>query len=740
METRATPDHVRVTTDADRITTVWLDRPGKPVNTITTQMQHDLSAALDAIERNLPAGVIFTSAKARSFAAGADLFEIRAMDQEQIAGYLADGQGLFHRIAKLPMPTAAAINGDCLGGGFELALACTYRVASNEGSINIGLPETKLGILPAWGGTVRLPRLIGLASALPLMIAGKTMPPGKARKAGMVDEVVRPEALLAAAKRLVLSSTEKHRPRGVQRAAAAIGWARNRIFAEAEKKTRQTTHGNYPAPIKLIDVIRTGFDRGPEAGFEAERKALVELSGTDACRNLMRLFFLRQGAKKAIGEQLHAKPAEVTCAAVVGGGTMGAGIVYSLVRAGVRVRLLEVNVEALAAGLLRVRKTLDDDVRSGRLSALEARHAINRVSPSVEWTGLKLADVIIEAVVEETSVKHDVFARLDALARPDAVLASNTSSLSIAEMARATRHPNRVVGMHFFNPVSKMPLVEIVRAPASDDASLATAAALASRIGKTPVLVADAPGFLVNRVLIPYLAEALVMVQEGISITSVDAAMKQWGMPMGPFELLDEIGLDVGMHVLRSLSGQLQQRVPAPPAAMEAALQNRWLGKKSGRGFYAYDADRKKGAPNAELVALLTGNAPHDVPHDDQAIQWRLVLPMVNEAARLLEENVVQSADAIDLATVLGTGFAPFRGGLAHFADSVGVDQVVERLERLGRDSGPRFNPSPLLVQLASQHLALRSFESANARSAPASDSASISESDRQIVARVSNP
>ncbi len=704
METRIpdTAENVRTTIDADRVVTVWLDRPGKPVNTITKQMQRDLSIALDEIERDLPAGVIFASAKARSFAAGADLFEIREMNQVQIAQYLADGQGLFDRIANLQMPTAAAINGDCLGGGYELALACTYRVASSEGSINIGLPETKLGILPAWGGTVRLPRLIGLASSLPLLLAGKTLPPNKARKAGMIDEVVRPEALLAAAKRLVLSSGERRRPSRIHRAAAAVGWARNKILAEAEKKTRETTHGNYPAPIKLIEVVRESFDKGPQSGLEAERKALVELTDTDACRNLMRLFFLRQGAKKAIGEQLHAKPAKVFCAAVIGGGTMGAGIVYSLARAGVRVRLLEVNVEALAAGLGRVRKTLDDDIRSGRLSALEARHALNRVSPSVEWTGLKLADVIVEAVVEEMPVKHHVFARLDELARPDAVLASNTSSLAISEMARATRHPNRVVGMHFFNPVARMPLVEIVRARESDDASLATAAALAAKMGKTAVLVADAPGFLVNRVLIPYLAEALVMAQEGTPITSIDAAMKRWGMPMGPFELLDEIGLDVSMHVLQSLSGQLQARVPAPPAAMKTALQSRWLGKKSGRGFYVYDGGKKTaGVPNAELIALLAVQKASPVFPDDEAIQWRLVLPMVNEAARLLEEGVVQSADVIDLATVLGTGFAPFRGGLAHFADSVGADSVVFRLDELSRKYGPRFAPAALLRRLA---------------------------------------
>ncbi len=721
-------EQVRTSTDADRVTTVWLDRPGKPVNTIAPRMQREMNAVLETIERDRPAGVIFASPKARSFAAGADLFEIQKMSRDQVVQYLAYGQAIFDRIAALKMPTAAAINGDCLGGGYELALACTYRVAVNDGSINIGLPETKLGILPGWGGTVRLPRLIGLPAALPLMLAGKTMPPSKARKAGLVDETVRPEALMSAAKRLVLSGGARRRPATMARAAAAVPWARSTIFKRAKEKTLEATHGNYPAPINLIEVVRTGYECGPEAGLEAERRALVELTDTSACRNLMRLFFLRQGAKKAIGEQLHAKPAEVKYAAVVGAGTMGAGIAYCFARAGIRVRLLEVNAEALSAGLGRVRKMLDDDMKSGRLGALEARHAMNRVAPSVDWSGISLADFVVEAVVEEMKLKHEVFTRLDRMTRADAVLASNTSSLSIGEMARATRRPERIVGMHFFNPVPRMPLVEIVRGAASHDQALATAAGLAIRIGKTPVLVADAPGFLVNRVLIPYLAEALVAASEGTTIPEIDEAMKRWGMPMGPFELLDEIGLDVGAHVLGSLSGQLGERVPAPTPAIAEALQNRWLGKKTRRGFYVYGDDaRAKTKPvlNEELARKVYSgdrSAAADKPALDaevqrEAIQWRLVLPMVNEAARLLEEHVVGSTDAVDLATVLGTGFAPFRGGLAQFADRVGMESIASRLDELTTRHGPRFAPAPLILRLAQARRPLTEFASLDASS-----------------------
>lgn len=704
---------LRTSMDDRRIVTVTLDTPGKSVNSLTSAMLADLAAVVGELEQQRPAGAIFASAKPRSFIAGADLFEIRKMDRAAVEAFLAAGQQLFERIARLPIPTAAAINGDCLGGGLELALACTSRVAASEGSISIGLPEVKLGILPGWGGTVRLPRLIGLPAALPLLLAGKTLPPKKALKAGIVDEVVRPEVLLRAAGRRIAEPSAKRTVPMLGRAAGGMKILRNRVFAAAEARTRATARGNYPAPLRLIEVVRTGYDHGPAAGLDAERAGLKELMDTEACRNLMRLFFLRQGAKRAAFDALHAKPADVSYAAVIGGGTMGSGIAHALARAGVQVRLIDVKPKAVSAGLARIRKMLDEDVAAGRLSALDARHTFNRVAPSCEWTGLGLADVVIEAVAEQMSVKRQVFARLDGLTRRDAVLASNTSSLSIAEMAQATQHPNRVVGMHFFNPVAKMPLVEIVRGPQSDDASLATASALALRMGKTPLLVRDAPGFLVNRVLIPYLSEALRMAGEGGSILAIDRAMKDWGMPMGPFELLDEIGLDIGMHVLKSFGDQFGERASVP-VGMEKAVGRGWLGKKTGRGFYVHAEGRHRKAsptPNEEMAAIL-GASPGEPGGNASAeeIQWRLVLPMVNEAARLLSEGVTDSADAVDLGTVLGLGFAPFRGGLAHFADAVGTDAIVRRLESLASAHGSRFTPAPLLARLAASHQPLSEF------------------------------
>jgi 3-hydroxyacyl-CoA dehydrogenase/enoyl-CoA hydratase/3-hydroxybutyryl-CoA epimerase len=695
---------VRTTIDSDNVMTIVLDVPGKPVNTCTPQLLSELSAVIDSLAKSGVKGVIIASAKARSFNAGADLFTIRDMDPEQVKSYLAEGQGIFERLSKLPMPTVAAINGDTLGGGMELALACTYRVAVDDSSVNVGLPEVKLGLIPAWGGATRLPRLIGLTKALPILLAGKTMPPRKARKAGLVDEVVRPEALLAAAKRIVTSHRKRQRAKLGQRMLAGMGPVRNKILEKARAQTVEKTFDNYPAPLRLLEVVRTGYEQGHAAGLSAEREAILKLTQTAATTNLLRIFFLRQGAKKRAAEPLKAKPAEINHAAVIGGGTMGAGIAHALIRAGIRVRLVEVNPQAASAALGRIRKMLDEDVASGKLDKLEARHTFNRVSPTTDWTGLGLADLVVEAVLETMDAKRDVFARLEKLTRPETILATNTSSLRVGEIAQAVHLQGRVIGLHFFNPVNKMPLVEIVRGPQSDDAALATGVALVNRIGKTPVVVADAPGFLVNRLLIPHLLEALAMAVEGAPILEIDEAMKKWGMPMGPFELLDEIGLDIGVHVLKSIS-QVQAHGLALPAAVEQAVAKGWLGKKSGTGFYIHEKSKKRGKEpktklNPEMAQLIT-KTPSQSPPSHEAIQWRLILPMINEAARTLSEKITDSADDIDLATVFGLGFAPFRGGLAKFADDVGADHVVKRLNNLASTHGPRFEPAELLRELA---------------------------------------
>jgi 3-hydroxyacyl-CoA dehydrogenase/enoyl-CoA hydratase/3-hydroxybutyryl-CoA epimerase len=680
----------RIITDPAGIATVWFDAPGKSVNTLGPATLAELGAVLDQLEQTRPAAVIFASAKPRNFIAGADLFEIKKMDAAAVEQFLRDGQNLFERIEKLPMPTIAAINGDCLGGGLELALACTHRIAADDGSIKIGLPEVKLGILPGFGGTVRLTQLLGVAAALPLLLSGKTLPPRKAMRSGIIDEVDRPEALQDAARRWATAGAPRPRPGWRKRVLGTVGILRHKVLATARAESRKRSGGHYPATDKIIDAVGAGLAHGPAGGFEAERKGLLELMQTDACRNLMRIFFLRQGAKKAAASQVNGSPINVEYAAVIGGGTMGAGIVHALIGAGIKVRLVEVNDQAVSAALRRIRTALDQDVRDGRFSPLLARHAFNRVSPTTQWDGLGMCDVAIEAVVENLKAKQEIFARLDKLAGPRTVLASNTSSLSVADLSSATRRPGRVIGLHFFNPVAKMPLVEIVRTEQSDGEALATGIALAARLGKTPVLVRDAPGFLVNRVLIPYLAEATLLAKEGVGITEVDAAMKNFGWPMGPFELLDEIGLDVGAEVLKSVAANVPEYAQIPQW-MSRVLERGWLGKKNGKGFYLHGKSKHDLNVNPGLADLTDHRGAR---MDESDIQWRLMLPMLNESRRVLAERIVNNTDAIDLATVMGLGFPPFRGGLAEYARSIGAEELDRRLRAAAGRWGNRFAPA----------------------------------------------
>ena len=641
METaQAAQSAVRVEIDATRIATVWLDLPGKSVNTMSVKMWRDLGAALAQLERDQSRGAIFASGKPKSFVAGADLFEMRAMDDAQLDHYLADGQRIYNRLEALPFPTVAAINGDCLGGGMELALACKLRVAIDEPSIQIGLPEAKLGLIPGWGGTVRLPRLIGLDRALPLLLAWKTLAPAAAREAGLVDDVVPRERLIDAARALV---------DGGHHARTASAPSKHELQAILERAvidTRARSGDHLPAPLRLIEVVHTSYVDGTDAGFAAERRGLIDLRNSDAGKNLMRLFFLRTGAKKAAAEQAGGKPRDVKSAAVIGGGTMGAGIAAALVRAGIPTHVIEVDAAAAAAADSRIKKMIGGDS--------SAFHA------TTSWDDLSDVDLVIEAVIEQMPAKLEVFSRLDRVVRPDAILASNTSSLSVTEMAPGTNRPARVVGLHFFNPVAKMPLVEVVRTKHADADAVATAVSVATKLGKMPVIVSDSPGFLVNRVLFPYLAEALRMADKGHAIQSIDRAIKQWGMPMGPFELMDEIGLDVTAMILRALRPKLGAQFEYPPL-LDLALAQGLRGKKSGEGFYRYT---EKPSPNERFpgASSMSGTVP---PED---VQSRLLEKMADEARLVMQERVVDSPDAIDLATVLGLGFAPFRGGLATFA------------------------------------------------------------------------
>ncbi|MDX1563960.1 MAG: 3-hydroxyacyl-CoA dehydrogenase NAD-binding domain-containing protein, partial [Phycisphaeraceae bacterium] len=467
---------------------IRLDVADRSVNTLGSAMIEQLGLALDAIEAlsQQPEVVVIASNKPDSFINGADLFEMRTMDRPAIERYLREGQSLMNRLAGLKLPTVATIDGHCLGGGLELALACDHRVVADRGSINLGLPEVRLGIVPAWGGTTRLVRQVGPVPALDLMLNGRMLPPRKARKLGLVDDTVRAEALPAAARRLA-SKPVTDRRHWLQRMIAALPPLAALVCGVARRRAKKESGGHYPAADRLIDVVQAGLRHGEAAGFEAERAAAIELGEGEVAQNLMRLFFLRHEAKEAV-KQLGETDAPVQRAAVIGGGTMGAGIAAALAQNHIEVHLIDIDVRAAGAGKKRAARLIDKAVRANRLSPTEAAAAKRRIWPAADWAGLEQVDLVIEAASEKLSIKSELFEKLEAIVPSETVLATNTSSLSIARIAEPLEDPDRLIGLHFFNPVHKMPLVEVVRTDRSRPHDLAVAAETALRLGKTPIL------------------------------------------------------------------------------------------------------------------------------------------------------------------------------------------------------------------------------------------------------------
>jgi hypothetical protein len=638
------------------VVTLTFDHPDSSANVFDLATLHELEAMVRRIKEEPDVrGVIFTSAKPAVFLAGADLKELSSADSTKLASVIELGQRIFGEIASLEVPTVAAIHGACLGGGLELALACDWRIASDDRSTKIGLPETQLGILPAWGGSTRLPRLLGLRKALDLILTGKQLDGRRARHAGVVDDVVPRERLNEVALRFLAKG--KRRP--------ARHWE-NLIWPVAgltgilaRRALRAKTRGLYPAPEKAIDVAVRGVSRSVDASLDLERIAFLELAGTETARNLLRTFFLQERAKRI---SVNAESREVARAAVIGAGVMGGGIAQWIASRGLPVILEDVDRNRLAAGLERIEGLLAGATKRRILTAQEAREARDRIIPVESPGHLERADLVIEAATENLEIKKKIFTGLIRRTRPDTVLATNTSALPIRELAAAVGEDeaHRVVGLHFFNPVHQMKLVEVVAGDKTSPETVETAIRFVRSIGKLPVVVADRPGFLVNRILMPYLIEAGRMVEEGIPPREIDAAMVKFGMPMGPLRLLDEIGLDVALHVARTMEEAYGERFGAP-AILHRLTAAGHLGKKSGRGFNGYRGN----APLSELTAKR-----RHLPRPE--IARRLSLLMVEEARRCLDEGVAASEEDIDFAMVFGTGFAPFRGGPVQYGRALG--------------------------------------------------------------------
>ncbi|HKO01196.1 MAG TPA: 3-hydroxyacyl-CoA dehydrogenase NAD-binding domain-containing protein [Thermoanaerobaculia bacterium] len=676
---------------------VWFDYPGEKVNKFSSWVMQEFSGIVDTLAASSDIKrVVVASRKPGIFIAGADVTEFtKVTSPEQAKEYTRFGQQTFHRFSKLPQVTVAAINGACVGGGCELALSCDYRVISDDRKAQIGLPETKLGIFPAWGGTTKLPRLVGLPAALDMVLQGKVIDGKRAKRMGLVDEVVPSPILLDVAKSF--TSKPKRRGKSAQTKFYMEGnpLMRGVIFRKARKSVLDLTHGHYPAPLKAIDVMEHGYSKGIEAGLAREVDEAASLVTSDVAQNLVRLFFLMEESKK---DHFTAAPREVTNAGVLGAGVMGGGIAQIIAdKTDAAVRMRDINWKAIAGGMKAASRVWKRKVDRRSMKRGEMLRKLARISSTTDWSGFHRCEVVVEAVVENVNIKKQVLAEFEAVQQPGAIFATNTSTIPITQIAADAKHPENVVGMHFFNPVDRMPLVEVIRGQKTSEAAMATVANFARKLGKTVVICNDGPGFVVNRILGPYMNEAGFLLEEGNTIESLDKAMVDFGMPMGPMALLDEVGIDVAAKVAHILGDAFGDRVQ-PSSIVDKLFADGRAGKKNGKGLYLYK-DGKRQGPDASVYKILGIATPHAA--DANAVVERMLLAMINEAALILEEKIVGSAAELDLAMIMGTGFPPFRGGLMRYADSLHTPYIVARLDELASKFGRRFNATEPLRRLA---------------------------------------
>ncbi|MDD5139596.1 MAG: 3-hydroxyacyl-CoA dehydrogenase NAD-binding domain-containing protein [Verrucomicrobiales bacterium] len=684
---------IRFVVRDDGICVLTFDRPGSSANIFDLRTLDELAQELEFIERQPELkGVIFISGKRSVFIAGLDLNLVREITSPTEARALIErGQAVMNRIAALKIPTVAAVHGAAVGGGYELCLACDYRIASPDHATKIGLPEIKIGLLPGWGGSTRLPRLIGLPKALDIILGGKTVAAKHALKLGMVDEMAPSECLVAAAVRKIK----------LGKPVRSNHWlTNNRLVASAvapqvRKQILKKTRGHYPAVLQALEVVTRGISQTVAASLALEREGIVALMQTGTCHNLINVFFLQERARKrTFPAASSAEPNPVARTAVIGAGVMGAGIAQWISARKLPVILRDINTEQVAKGMATIAKLYRDGVKRHTFTAHEARAGMDRVHPAPAEVPLHRADLVIEAAVENLELKKKIFQRLDELVSPETVLATNTSALPISEMAAGTRHPERVVGLHFFNPVHRMQLVEVIAARQTAPEVIQRALKFAQQIGKLPVVVQDSPGFLVNRILMPYLIEAGNLFEAGAKVEDLDEVMLDFGMPMGPMRLLDEVGLDVSLHVAATLAAHFGDRMKVPDCLRKMTGAG-FLGRKNGRGFYLHEKS-KEARPNPQNSACVQSQKAREITREE--LQERMVFLMVNEAARCLEEQIVTDPADVDFAMIMGTGFAPFRGGPLRYTDTVGAARLVGAMNHLVASGTAHFEPCKLLA------------------------------------------
>jgi 3-hydroxyacyl-CoA dehydrogenase / enoyl-CoA hydratase / 3-hydroxybutyryl-CoA epimerase len=697
-----------LTTALERgIAVVTFDLPGEPVNKLSDAVKVEFEALLIRIrdDEAIRAAVLI-SGKADSFIAGADIEEFTALTTESAAERLSfEGQEMVNRVETSSKPVIAAIHGACLGGGLELALACHYRLATDHPKTQLGLPEVQLGLIPGAGGCQRLPRLIGARAALDLILTGKSERGAKALRLGLVDELVPPSILrataVAAAERLVRDGLPRRTPKtglqGVLLDRTATG--RRLVYRAAEKQVLAKSGGHYPAPLRALEAVRVGLEEGITAGLAAEHRAFGELAVGDVSRKLVQVFFATNALKKDDGiPSGTAVPRQIRRLAVVGAGFMGAGIAGTAVaNVEVDTRLKDADLPRVGKGLRSATGILGERLKRRRLTRPQFERLSALVSGGADYRGFGRADLVIEAVFEDLDLKRQVLAEVEAVVRPEAIFASNTSTIPIRDIAAHAVRPERVLGMHFFSPVEKMPLLEVIPTDDTAPEAIVTAVRFGRRMGKTVIVVADHPGFWVNRILSPYLNEAAVLLSEGVPIEVIDQAMTRWGFPVGPVALLDEVGLDVAQKAGGVMHAAFGERL-RPPETLARLLADGRLGRKNGRGFYRYHDGHKAGVD--DTVYALLGRRPVE-DADVGVVERRLVHAMLNEAAMALDEGAVRSPRDGDVGALFGIGFPAFRGGPLRTIDDFTATRVVEVLRDLEDVHGPRFAPAVSLVEAA---------------------------------------
>ena len=682
----------------DGVFVVSLDVPGEKLNVLSLGLLDEFEAVFKTIEGDTRArGVVIMSGKPEGFIAGADIKQFIAVTTAAQAVALAGkGHALLNRIEGSKIPFVAAINGICLGGGTELSLACAGRVASDDPKTAIGLPEVQLGLVPGMGGTQRLPRLVGLALGLDMILSARNLKAIKALRAGLVDEVV-PRSILedrAAALALAIAAGKRPERPGIK---LIERLARPLIFAKARSTVMAKTGGHYPAPLRAIEVIKDGTATSLAAGLELEKQAFGELLVGDVSRALVNVFFATQDIKKSV--PLPDPPPEISKVCILGAGLMGAGIAGIAADSGMRARMRDRDEASVSKGLGYVRGIWDERRQRGSLNTREVSQKMDRISVTTDYRGFKQAELVIEAVFEDLNVKRQVLKETEEATSDNCIFASNTSALPITDIALNAKRKDLVLGMHFFSPVHKMPLLEIIETKDTARRATEVAVAFGRRIGKHVIVVGDGPGFFTTRALSPYMNEAAHLLEEGVAVEAIDKAMKDFGFPVGPITLLDEVGIDVGAKVQKSLHKAFGARMDPPPSMAKLVADGRF-GRKNAKGFYRYGEGSKSKEVDSTVYALLPSGAGQKTV-DPKIIQERLFHAFLNESAYCLQEGILRKPVDGDIGAIFGLGFPPWWGGPFRAIDKLGAKTVLETMKRLQGQHGARFDPAPILAEYA---------------------------------------